>query len=136
MKKVILWGTIVLGMFGIFMTSNTTANAATWHGGVPTFLKSGFWKSNKSEDFFIKFSNPAIYFISDEDSVDIFDGGTIANPRYKKTGKKYIIDNKNAKKQNIISTIRRISKNKAIYHMIARGDDNITTHITRIAKLP
>ncbi|GAY72048.1 hypothetical protein [Lentilactobacillus kosonis] len=49
MKKLILWGTVVLGMFGILMTSTTTVNAATWHHGVPKFLKSGFWTLNKQK---------------------------------------------------------------------------------------
>ncbi|WP_268913322.1 hypothetical protein [Lentilactobacillus sp. SPB1-3] len=135
MKKVILWGTIVLGMFGILMTSNATANASTWHIGVPTFLKSGFWKMNRPKNSYIKFSNGGIYSIAKEYNTDGFYCGVIANTRYKKTGKNYVIDYMISKKTPITSTIRRISKNKSTIYTHSKND-GFATHITRVTKLP
>jgi len=133
MKKVILWGTIVLGMFGILMTGTMTANAATWHKGVPTFLKAGFWHDNKPEESYIKFSNRGIYYIfKDADGLAC---GVFPHPRYKKTGKKYVIDYTISKKTPLTSTIRRISKNKSTIYTHSKND-GFATHITRVTKLP
>jgi len=136
MKKTILWATTVLGMFGALFIGSLNVNAASWHKGVPTFLKAGFWHDNRPKDSYIKFSNRGIYYIFKEDNIDAFQGVAISNPRYKKTGKIYIIDNKISKTRHIMSTVRRISKNKATFHMNEKGGDHINTHITRITKLP
>ncbi|WP_268913323.1 hypothetical protein [Lentilactobacillus sp. SPB1-3] len=136
MKKTILWATIVLGMLGVLFVGSPSVNAATWHQGVPTFLKSGFWHENKPKDSYIKFSNRGIYYIFKEDNIDVYEGMVATDSRYKKTGKIYIIDNKISKTRHIMSTVRRTSKNKAIFHMNEKGGDHINTHITRISKLP
>ncbi|GAY72050.1 hypothetical protein [Lentilactobacillus kosonis] len=134
MKKVILWGTVVLGMFGILMTSTTTANAATWHKGVPTFLKSGFWTLNKPKHTYIKFSNQAIYDLVPDEGV--FDGAAAKDPEYKKSGKTYVIAIKISKHLHFTYTIRKFSKDKASFHMSAPDGEHFSTHMTRINKLP
>ncbi|WP_268913324.1 hypothetical protein [Lentilactobacillus sp. SPB1-3] len=140
MKKVILWSTIVLGMLGILMTGTMTANAATWHNGVPSFLKAGFWKANKPKNSYIKFSSLAIYYSvkdksDDADELALF-GEVFTNPRFKKSGTLYVIDNRTSEAQHTISTVRRISRNKATFHLNEKYGPHINTHITRITKLP
>jgi len=133
MKKIILWGTVVLGIFGIMLTSPTTANAATWHHGVPTFLKSGFWTLNKPKKIYFKFSNQAIYYLyQDEEELD---AGVTKNPIFKKNGKVYVIDNKITKDRQITLTIHKTSQNKAIFDMRENGGYHHKTHMTRINKL-
>ncbi|WP_268913325.1 hypothetical protein [Lentilactobacillus sp. SPB1-3] len=138
MKKVILWGTVILGMFGTLFFVEPIANAATWHNGVPTFLKSGFWMKTKSKDFYIKFSNRAIYYgVKDDYAVGVpLDSTVLTNPRYKKTGKSFVIDNKVSKQQNIRTTIRKISKNKATFYFGEKSVPSKNIHIVRISKLP
>ncbi|WP_268913326.1 hypothetical protein [Lentilactobacillus sp. SPB1-3] len=105
MKKVILWSTIVLGMLGILATSTTTANAATWHKGVPTILKAGFWKDEDSKDYW-GFDNHGVYYI------DIKNVYSTNHPMYRKSGKSYTIKSMMKDHKYTYSTLTRINHNK------------------------
>ncbi|GAY72051.1 hypothetical protein [Lentilactobacillus kosonis] len=129
MKKVFLWGTVILGMFGILMTSTTNANAATWHKGVPTFLKSGFWNTH-ADDSYIQFTDQAVYYITPANNYYMAVIGT--HPSYKKSNKTYTIRHVIYDNKDLSLKATPISHNKVKFSPLVPGK-----HImTRISKLP
>ncbi|GAY72046.1 hypothetical protein [Lentilactobacillus kosonis] len=98
MKKVILWGTIVFGMFGILVTSTTTVNAATWHKGVPTILKHSYWQGKDTSEFW-SFNNEGVHYY--RGYTEYISG----HPMYKVSKKSY--------------TIRTVGKKNAYYYVTA-----------------
>lgn len=133
MKKLILWAAIFLGMFGILITSTTTTNAATWHNGVPTFLKSGLWKATYPKNYYIKFSNQAIHYSINTGTKKFV--LVTYHPRYQQTGNTYIIDSDLSGKSGIRTKAIKISQNKIRYNIPAEKPNNVRpTYLIRTVK--
>lgn len=133
MKKHILLGALALSTFGVMFANPTSANAATWHKGVPSILKSGVWKVAGVKEYWA-FNNKGVY---DIDGKYVYETN---KPMYAKSGNKYTIKSNYSKTKNlkyVYCTLTKINKNKFKFVMPHTSKDKVVyyTTLTRTYKI-
>lgn len=140
LKKVLVGSLVAIGVCSseFFMQSN--AQAATWHHGVPSFLKHSFYRTKLEPKYFyygkhrVKNSNLRRYEgIRTHGSTLYFEGAqynmTLKRCRYTKKGKLYTIKGKYGKSQT--ETIK-IKKNSAKVLHVNTGNASGSERMTKI----
>lgn len=139
LKKIIVGSLVAVGVCtsGLFMQTN--AQAATWHHGVPSFLKHSFYRTKLGPKYYIlagqkvKINARRYEGIRTHGSTLYFEGAqynmTLKKCRYTKKGKLYTIKGKYDKSQT--ETIK-IKKSSAKVLHVNTGNASGSERMTKI----